>query len=339
MIELFSRQPKPEFDTLDGLMDFVDRPVRGLQLPSLDEFLSLQPDEQQRINELRADQISSGWVINTPQVASLVGKVEATIFANRQSPVRDSVLLTGPTTMGKTTTVLAAVRRVEFLYRQSFPDYRKHGRIPVVYVEVPPGATGKAMISRFAHFLGLPERGRETMASLENTVVDCLNAAKAELIVVDDLQRLAARSPGNVEGAGLLRSLTHRITGTFVFAGYESPGEVPLLSGHAGQQILRRSRRAEVGRFAFANEDQRAIWNGIVRAIEAELTLLNHSPGDLSQDGEWLHRRTDGRIQQLTSLLKAAAQKLLRSGVAPVDERITRDFLQTEFEGYFQEAS
>jgi hypothetical protein len=328
---LFTQEPKPEFDTLEKLTALFDRANVAPELPPPERLVTMEPDVKRALFRQRADYMSSGRIVMTPQVISLIAVVEETIFGNRQSEIRDPVLLLGPTTLGKTTAVLAAAAHIEHSYRQSFPDYRHQGSFPVLVIDVPPNPTGRSVVARMADFLGIPAgTTRETMASLETTVVDTLNASGTELVIIDDLQRLARNTTGNAESVALLRNLMHRITATFLFAGFE-PDRYPLVRGHAGEQILRRANMAYVSPFTTANDAEWRTWNGIVRAFEQQLGLYNHHAGDLAADYAWLHDRTEGRIHELSRVLRRASRRLLWRGVPPEEEKITRKFLEKEF--------
>src|SRR5690606_17352783 len=104
-------------------------------------------------------------------------------------------------------------------YAARFPDWRRFDHIPVAYVEVPAGSTGKALLKEFAGYLGLSDQNRESTSDIRTKVVAALRRAHTQLIVVDELHNLAGRSAGLGEAVDLLKGLHNDLAATFLYAG------------------------------------------------------------------------------------------------------------------------
>jgi len=319
---IFSESQPPQLDTLDGLYAYLNGKFDRPQIPSLDEYLALDQTQRSELNSRRLDYVAGDLVINTPSIAAIVLDVQRALVANRRKASgRFGVMISGASGMGKTTAALAAMRYAFSRYRAEVPQWESCGRLPIVYVEAPPSASGKAVISRFAQFLQLPVRNSDTLEALEAVVVAGLNAAGTRLVVVDELHNLSKTSPGNGQSVDVLKSLSNRIAATFVYSGINIHSG-PLLSGERGQQIKSRYTPRVIRPFAIANADDWKIWHGLIRSFEKELCLLNHHPGDLAEHARYLFDNTSGSIGNLARWLTSAAADLVVQEITPEDERL-----------------
>lgn len=324
---LFSDDEPQTLSDLRGLTSYLKSQVERPEIVGVEEFLKLDEDERSEFNQRRMRYLSAGVTVRTPQMRRIVGQVERAIVENQsRNSGLGGLLISGESTMGKTTVAKAAMRRIFFMYTQAYPKYEREDRIPVVYVEVPPGATGKALIRRFATFLGLPLSGRDTMESLMDNVVNVLLAARTKLIVVDELHNLKQRTAGSGEAVDVLKSLSNRLPATFVYSGIalENSG---LLAGDRGRQIRGRFISAPLRPFTLANDDEKGLWNGIIKQFEKDLCLFNHQPGELLKLSTYLHQRTGGSIGSLGRILTGTASWLIYQGVDPGEEKLTRELL------------
>jgi hypothetical protein len=259
----------------------------------------------------------------TPQITDVLNRTLDTMRKNQEkSWGRFGEMVSGASGMGKTTSVLTTAKAVYEDHTRRFPDYKRDGHIPVVFVSVPPGSTGKSMMGRFADFLGFPVRKADTMEQLKRMVIPQLNAKNTRLIIVDEFQNLATHSHGNGETVDVLKDLSNDTKATFIYSGINiHTGGV--LSGERGQQIAGRFRVRRLTRYPFSTVEHRKQWKGVVAGFERELHLLNQPAGSLVKHAQYLHDRTNGVIGPLNRLLLEAAQISIANSKAAEDEFLT----------------
>jgi len=320
-MSLFSDEPAPRITTLVDLKRELDHKVAQPILPTARGYVALSEEardafNRQRMAYLRPDSL----IVDTPQTFRINKATARAILLNR------GLLISGPAAIGKTTAAIHAMRMAQNEYSRQFPHWRQQGKIPIVYVEAPPSATGRAVVKRFARFLGLPDRKKETLDSLQATVVSILRKAGTRLVVVDELHRLAKHSPGNGESVDVLRDLATALGATFIYAGVNIHVS-DLLLGERGQQISERFALQSLTPFTGANTDDWADWDDIVRSFEEKIPLMSHKVGDLASQSRYLFDRTQGRINGLSDLLTGAAKLLIFQEVTAAEERITLELL------------
>lgn len=300
-----------------------DRPAALHRMEDLDRYLSSQIAAPAIVEDAEYERMSSsdkaaydrsrllylsgGILIDTPQVsqARLLLTQHFAENAGRNSG-HAGLMLSGDSTVGKTTTCKALMRYVHAQYAKQFPDFRAHGRVPVVYIEVPAGSTGKLLMKTFADFFGLTVRSGESMVSIRTRVVDLLNDAGTQLIVVDELHNLMGRSTSNGESVDVLKNLHNDVPATFVYAGIDLLGSV-LLTGARGRQIGGRFTALEMTRLDVTDRGDRATWVKLITKLEKMLPLRHHEEGTLKSLSSYLYDRTSGSIGSLSRLITGAA--------------------------------
>ncbi|MBT2546761.1 TniB family NTP-binding protein [Arthrobacter sp. ISL-65] len=339
-MKLFTDQVLEPLTHLEGLTTFLKGTDEPVEVPDIGSYNTMSPQAREELNARRIAHLGSDLIIRTPQVRSVILKVVHLILLNGpRSSGRCGLMISGESGTGKTTAAKAAMRYVYARYRRDHPDLDRLGRVPVVYVEVPPGSTGKALAIQFARFLGLPVLPRDTLEYLLHLVSAGLIEAGTKLVVVDELHNLKRTNPGNSESVDVLKSLSNRIPATFVYVGINIHAG-PYLADDRGRQVAGRFSLEQLANYGIANEAERNLWDLIVGLFEERLGLISHEPGDLAHSAKYLHERTKGSIGSLAHLLFGAAQVLIFTGSAPENERITREALDgisldlaTEFGG------
>lgn len=325
----FSERPPDALDQWEGLTNILSRPSELPVLPDATTWGEMGPAERDAFNNRRLDYLGADLVISTPQLKAVVRKVQLAVLQNRSRAAgRLGVLVSGESTMGKTTACLAAMKTIYTRYALQYPQFMELDHKPVIYIEVPAGCTGKAVIGRFAQFLGLPIRSRDTLESLLTTVVGQLQKSRTALVVVDEIHNLSTINSSNGESVDVLKSLSNRVPATFLYAGINIHLG-PLLTGDRGQQIRGRFTAEVLHRYMTATTNEQALWKEIIESFEHQLLLFNHHKGDLAAQAEYLHDRTRGSIGSLGRLLTGAAQWLISTDADVDDETITHDVLES----------
>ena len=124
----------------------------------------------------RLDYHSRLVVVATPVIRQVYATGRRLVLLNRhQVSARRGLIVTGAAGTGKTTAVTQLGRNHELLLRSRLGQQAAGGRVPVVYVTVPPSATPKMLAAEFARFAGLPgkpppEPGRDHQRRLRRDV-------------------------------------------------------------------------------------------------------------------------------------------------------------------------
>ncbi|MEY9777202.1 TniB family NTP-binding protein [Arthrobacter sp. MW3 TE3886] len=297
------------------------------ELPSFEQYAALTRQQRQDLDALRLDYLAGGLTASTPQVKALIRNVRLAVLGNRgRASGRTGVMVSGQSTVGKTTACIAVMRGLRAMYSHQYPGFEGRGEIPVAYVEVPSGSSAKAMIGRFAHFYGLELPKSCTLEEILHAVVTAMRTCSTQLVVVDELQNLSRVSQGNGESVDVLKSLSNQVPSTFVYSGINIH-RGGLLTGERGNQISRRFTLLEMHRYGNATKEEVKAWKGIVMAFSEQLPLLAHEPKSLLKTAAWLHKRSGGNIGTLQRILVGGSQLRILDG-DPAQETLTREYME-----------
>ena len=189
--------------------------------------------------------------------------------------------------------------------------------IPVIYITVPPAATGKMISMELARFLGLPVHRRANITDVIESVCGICLDTRVTMIIVDELHNLDMSTRAGAEASDTLKYFSERLPVTFVYAGI-GLDRGALLAGPRGDQVDQP---------VHPDPDQRVHprqeWSTLIAAIEGSLRLYRHKDGTLVTLADYLHRRTRGMIGSLLWLIRDASCQAILDGT----EKITRKSL------------
>lgn len=324
---IFTEVDARRLDRYEDLNDLLaDQPSKPL-MPSLEQYAVLTRQQRQDLDTERLDYLAGGLTATTPQVRALIRHVRLAVLGNRgRASGRSGVMVSGQSTVGKTTACIAVMRGVRAEYKAQHAGFENRGAIPVAYVEVPAGSSAKAMIGRFAHFYGLELPKSCTLEEILNAVVTAMRSCRTQLVVVDELQNLSRVSQGNGESVDVLKSLSNQVPSTFVYSGINIH-RGGLLVGERGNQISRRFTLLEMQRYGHATLEEVKAWNGIVMAFSQEVPLLAHDPKSMLRVAAWLHKRSGGNIGTLQRILVGGSQLRILDR-DPAQETLTREYME-----------
>ncbi|MBD3008244.1 TniB family NTP-binding protein [Streptomyces sp. 5-10] len=304
--------------TLEGWREFA---VRDPAPPDLlpDRVLDgLDPDERLDYEDGRIDYHTRLTVAETSTLRTVVHTGRRLTLLNRHAiSARRGLILSGPAGTGKTTALTQFGKTIEAIDRRRHPGV--DGRIPVVYVTVPPAATSRMLAVEFARFLGLPVTTRANITDVIEAVCGVLIDARVTVVCVDELHNLSLATRNGAEVSDTLKYFSERIPATFVYAGVDLEAN-GLFDGTRGRQIAGRFGVIETVPFPRTEE-----WAGLVTTLEQALRLHHHRSGTLEGPARYLHERTGGMIGSLSHLIRGAAIDAILNGT----EKITRKSLQS----------
>ncbi len=261
-------------------------------------------------------------MVNTPTIAEVTACARRLVMLNRhQVSARRGLIVTGMPGTGKTTAITALGRIHELAVRRRHPN--APDRLPVVYITVPPAATPRMLAVEFTRFLGLPVTHRANLTDIINAVCATAVRAGVELVLVDEIHNISLATRSGAEVSDQLKYFAERMPATFVYAGVDLE-RAGLFAGPRGRQIASRFTSITAMAFPYGTDQQRAIWQAVVAALESTLPLRAHPAGTLAGWAQDLHRRTAGMIGSLSHLVRGAAIDAILDG----SEQITRAHLR-----------
>ena len=308
--------------TKEGWAAFVSRsrPEPPRLLPGAD-LARLDPAEREIYDEARQDYHSELLLVATPDIRQITATGAKLIVNNRGKQLgRRGLIVSGPSGTGKSTSITQLGKMHQIETERRAPGGT--GRIPVVYIIVPPAATPKMLAIEVAAFLGLPVSSRESQHVVTQAVAGVLRKVGCSLILVDEVHRLDLRTRNGAAASDQLKYFFDCISATFVYAGLDL-AENGMFTGMRGRQIAGRFISLTTSAFGYATAGQRTDWAKLVATMEQSLRLHRHKPGTLLELAPYLHQRTGGMIGSLDQLIHEAANDAISDGT----EKITRKHL------------
>jgi hypothetical protein len=325
--DLFSDHPVFQLDRMQGLMGFLRDEPSLLTIPTPDEYRLMSKPGRNAFNALRIDRLGSDLVVPTKQVRAAGTQVRQTILSNRGcSTGRSAVILSGEPGMGKTTALMAVARSMFNRFVKHFDDWEARDLVPVAYVSMPSGATGKTLMSQFAEFFGIPLTKSDRLTDIRSTVVSVMIEKRVQLVLIDELHRMGTTKFGQ-DASDVLKSLIDAVPATFVLAGFNIESAGVLSNDHG--QIAGRASMLRMRPYTLSNADERKEWASLLISFEGALGLLNQPHESILELRKYIHDRTSGSIGALGKLLTLASQELIFNSTDPEHETLTQELLES----------
>lgn len=145
-----------QLTTLSGWRGFVrasrNEPMAALAKADYDQ---LAKEDQYDYNENRLDHHARLQVVATSTIRKTATCGRRLMILNRGAvSARRGLIVSGPANTGKTIALTQLGLSHELRDRRRHPG--QDGRIPVLYITVPPAATPRMIAAEFARYLGLP---------------------------------------------------------------------------------------------------------------------------------------------------------------------------------------
>ena len=307
-----------QLTTLTGWRQFVAAVPSVPDLLPEQDWLSLEDGKRAAHDEERLEHHSRLVVVQTPVIGRIVTQGGNLIRMNRLAHYgRSGLMVSGPARTGKTTAVTQLGKTAEVTHRHRNPGPGSRDDIPVIYITVPPAATGKMIAMEIARFLGLPVPRR---ANITDVIESGLRHLPGHPREHDHRRRTAQPGhdhPGRRRGIRHPEVLLRKAAVHFRLlrdrAGPRGPAGRPR-----GDQVAGRFTLIPTSAFTPGRE-----WSSLIAAVEGSLRLYRHKDGALVTLADYLHRRTRGMIGSLLWLLRDASCQAILDGT----EKITRKSL------------
>ncbi|MGB8379657.1 MAG: TniB family NTP-binding protein [Dermatophilaceae bacterium] len=304
-----------------------------LERLSRQQMAELSGDEREDYDEARMVWHANLPTIRTQQLTQAYGVIDQVMASGRRDGdrLRGSVVIDAAPNLGKTTIATRYAKDFQRrMYRRAGPHTAEgHQRLPVAFVPLAAGCTLKGLNQQLLSFYGHPAADRATTTRLAALAVDCVIACETRLIIIDDVHFIDFRHKHGLEVSNHLKSLANEMPVTFVYVGVQLKEKKFFDEGQLGEQAAyaqtsRRATRVEVVPFRIDTDPGMRAWVHLLRAIEPQLLLADSRPGMLTDHAKELHRRTQGNIGSLTSLVERACALAISCGV----EAVTKDVIE-----------
>lgn len=330
--------PKRPLSTKLGWADHVSKPT--LQKPSLTDAgrYGYDASGRQRFDDLRCAYHSSFGPLFTSTMGEIRQSLMDRVDINIEAPqgACPGAVIDGLPNVGKSTILTDFGRLCELRLRRKYEKgLRKAGIaewIPVVYLTLRARTTIKGLNTAIANFYGAPyariPRYDATADRLTDMVLWCAQECNTKVFLIDDIHYLKLSNESDRLVNNHLKELMNHTSATFVYAGVGCRKTGLFTEGHPKDEVAWGQTR---GRFAYFPIEPfdvetplgKSEWVNIVGAFENHLVLKNARKGMLIGLAPYLYERTGGFLGSLSSLVRLAANKAIRTG----EEEITRGLL------------
>ncbi len=295
---------------------------------SLAEMSALTQEAAQDYAEARNVWNANPPTVRTQQLSAAYQVMDDVMASGRRDAdkLRGSVVIDAEPHLGKTT---IATRYARDFHRRV---YRRHGpltaeghqRLPVAFLPLTAGVTLKGLNQKLLEFYGHPAARRGSRTELTSLAIDCVASCDTRMIVIDDLHFVDFAGRHGTEVSNHLKGLANELPVTFIFIGVGLRERRFFDEGMLGRatvmaQTSRRATRCPVVPFAIDTDAGARAWSTLLATLEQHYKLAKARPGMLTDHAQLLHRRTQGRIGSLTSLLDRACLRAIGTGAEVLD--------------------
>jgi hypothetical protein len=329
-------QPAPTLTTAEEWARFCEQAApRPPQRPSRAQCATMPEHERQAFDEARLVHHGSFGPVNTPameRIHQALWRQVRTNFHVTQPGARRGTCIDGLGNLGKTTLITAFGKLYERDVRRRYPAGVTENDdliIPVVYVTVPAEATIKWLDLAILQFYGAPVSTADTKWHLAEKIRRYARRTATSLFLIDDIHYLDVRNRFGRAVSDHLKNLASTIAATFVYAGIGCEDSGLLNEGHgesrrAFSQTRSRFSLHRMASFDISTAEGAAEWSSLLKRIEAEILLLEATPGMLcTKLARYCFERTDGVIGALSQLVREGANLAIERGT----ERLTEGLL------------
>ncbi len=312
---------------------FVNAAAREpLPILSPAELVRLPQQEREDYDEARLVWHANLPTVKTLQLVQASSVIDQVMASGRRDGdrIRGSVVIDAAPGLGKTTIATRYARDFHRrVYRREGPTTRDgHQRLPVAFVPLAAGTTLKGLNQQLLAFYGHPAAARVTSTRLASLAVDCVISCDTRLIIIDDVHFIDFAHRNGLEVSNHLKSLANEMPVTFIYVGVQLREKRFFDEGRLGEQAgyaqtSRRATRVQVAPFRIDTGPGFRAWVDLLATMETHLLLAQAHPGMLTDHAKELHRRTQGHIGSLTTLIERACALAISSGV----EAITGELL------------
>ena len=304
-------------NTLIGMRRQIDRVVAEPGKLTRAAYEALSTAGQLAYDESRVRWFGSGFTLRSEATTELLRSVRGYIAMRDMDAVGSQgvCVLSGPANVGKSTTLLQLAKEVEARTERRHPGFRDDGSVPVVSIEMLPGATPKGVATSILDFFGVPHPQREAHQVLVRQAAEVMARRRTSLFIVDEFHAVQLDGRRGDDAINTVKAIINNTGVVTVLAGIDLDLQ---LGSHAAEQLMARGETHRHAPFDYASEASRQSWTRLVDAFAKQMYLIE-GPPDLSPYADALHSLTEGRIGALRRILGFAMLTMLEEKSAPAD--------------------
>lgn len=313
----FDETPPAVKNTLIGMRRQIDRVVAEPSTHSRAEYEAMTDTERLSYDEARIKWFGSGFTLRNEATTELLRSVRGYVAMRDLDAVGSQgvCILTGPANVGKSTTLLQLAKEVEARAQRRHADFREDGRVPVVSIEMLPGATPKGVATSILDFFAVPYRAREPHQALIRQAAEAMSRHRAALLIVDEFHAVQLDGRRGDDAINTVKAIINDTGVVTVLAGIDLDLH---LGSRAAEQLMARGETHRHAPFDYASETSRQSWARLVDAFAQQMNLVDGAP-DLSRFADGLHSLSEGRIGALRRILGFALLTMLEEKTSPQD--------------------
>lgn len=295
--------------TLVGMRSQIDRSVDEPAPLSRSHYESLDDADRFAVDEARVRWFGSGFTLRNETTRDLLRGVRGYLTMRDPDAVGSQgvCVLTGPANVGKSTTLLQLAKEVEARAHRRYPAFREDGRVPVVSIEMLPGATPKGVATSILDFFAVPYQQRDAQQVLIRQASDVMARRQTTLLVVDEFHAVQLDGRRGDDAINTVKAVINNTGVVTVLAGIDLDVH---LGSRAAEQLMARGEIYRHAPHDYASETSRQSWARLVTAFGDQMRLID-GPPDLLPYADALHALTNGRIGALRRILGFALLTML----------------------------
>jgi hypothetical protein len=310
-------------NTLTGMRRQIDRVVDEPPKLSRSEYESLSDAERLTYDESRIKWFGSGFTLRNEATTELLRSVRGYVAMRDLDAVGSQgvCVLTGPANVGKSTTLLQLAKEVEARTQRRHAEFREDGRVPVVSIEMLPGATPKGVATSILDFFAVPYRPREPHQALIRQAAEVMSRHRASSLIVDEFHAVQLDGRRGDDAINTVKAIINNTGVVTVLAGIDLDLH---LGSRAAEQLMARGEIHRHAPFDYASDASRQSWARLVDAFAQQMNLID-GPPDLGRFADALHSLTEGRIGALRRILGFALLTMLEEKTSPADPEVVAE--------------
>jgi hypothetical protein len=327
-----------------------DEPIPPPDRLTMRQLDALSGDDRLRYRSARLAFLGDLYV-DTPFMAHVEAQlfplIETNLYSSRAT-ARYGLALDGKGGAGKSTIIEVLLRRWhrdrlcqaakldwEAAKKETIwtPGSQNRGLyVPVMVLRLTGTVTERLFLAKAYSYLGVKAPSTGSISEFLAWFLRVLDACGTEVLVIDEFHAFKPYMRNYDEIAQFIKSLMDGMVATLIVSGQDLHANQLLSEGRYGvdgadTSTSRRLSRVDVGYFPLepGNDDDWAIWTGILEQMDGALLLANQEPGEIVTYAKELHRLNQGALGSLMAHLVRALAAAIDSG----QERLSIELLNS----------
>lgn len=320
--------------TLSGYRLWIDE-VQILRPESVTwaQYQAMSLDVRKAYDHRRLLWLTSVFRVNTPELLLAQQRLERRLLTNAlKNTGEGGILITSDVPYsGKTTILRALARQTENRQRKEDPDYRRHGIVPVVFIDAASNASGKGLLERIYAFLSpLPAAAGTTTDQYLRLVVNLLRHHHVRILIIDEAHLVASRRDAHGDPTDIIKLIQNQSRTTVVLAGVNMLSEA-VFGTSRGLQVTARADTITIRRPSLTSSQGVKQYIDFLATVDDALPLIEHTPGVLTSHYRQVYDVTRGILGNLIRLVEDLTMDILSDPNRP-HEHVTPRRLSSALE-------